>query len=100
MPAADATTTATAPAAAPSGTRSAVRTLTHRVLAMVVEELSKPEMQKHVRSSVVDPLIKMIYTQLMPYFMVVAVVFIAILLMSMMTLTLSALFYFRRTKVL
>jgi hypothetical protein len=73
-----------------------VRSITHKVLAMAVEELRKDETQQHVRQHVVDPLIKMLHTQLMPYVLLAAIVVIAILLMSMMTLTLSALFYFRR----
>ena len=63
---------------------------------MAVEELRKDETRQHVRQHVVDPLIKMLHTQLMPYVLLAAVVIIAILLMSIMTLILSALFYFRR----
>lgn len=72
-----------------------VRSVTQKVLGLAMDELRKDETQQTVRQHVVDPLIKMLHTQLMPYLLLAAVVVIAILLMSMMTLTLSALFYFR-----
>lgn len=70
--------------------------LTNRVLSMVVDEMKRDDTQKSIRDHVVDPLVKMLFTQLMPYLMLLVVVIAAILLMSMMTLTLSALFYFKR----
>jgi hypothetical protein len=72
-----------------------VRSITHKVLSLAMDELRKDDTQRTVRQHIVDPLIKMLHTQLMPYLLLAAVVVIAILLMSMMTLTLSALFYFR-----
>ena len=90
------TTPATPTSVPASGARSAVKLLTNRVLSMAIEELQQDATRKLVREQVVDPLIKMLHTQLMPYLMLLVAVIAAILLMSMMTLTLSALFYFRR----
>ena len=74
-----------------------IRSMTQKVLALAVAEMGRDETKKHIRENLVDPLIKMLHTQLMPYLLMVMVVIIAILLMSMMTLTLSAMFYFKRT---
>ena len=77
-------------------THDAIRGLTHKILALAMDELGKEESKRHIKDGIVDPLIKMLHAQLMPYLLVLVVVITAIMLMSMMTLTLSALFYFRR----
>ncbi len=85
-------------AAAAPNTRGAVRGIAHRVLALALDELSKEETQKSIRDRIVDPLIKMLHAQLMPYLLMLMAVVTAILLMTMTTLALSALFYFRRLR--
>jgi hypothetical protein len=77
-------------------TQDVIRNMTQKVLALAVEELKKEESKKHIKDGIVDPLVKMLHGHLMPYLLALVVVIIAILLMSMMTLTLSALFYFKR----
>jgi hypothetical protein len=76
--------------------QDAIRGITHKLLAMAIEECRKEETKKHIRDGLVDPLIKTLHTQLMPYFLMTMVIVVALLLMSMMTLVLSAMFYFRR----
>ena len=78
--------------------RNAVKALTNRVLSMAIEELQQEATRKMVREHVVEPLIKMLHSHLLPYLTLLVAVIAAILLMSMMTLTLSALFYFRRLR--
>ena len=92
------TATATATAAMnTTGSRDVIRRVTYRVLAMAADELGKDDTQRHIRTHVVDPLIKMLHAHLVPYLVIAMVLIISILLISMMTLVLSAMFYFKRS---
>jgi hypothetical protein len=70
--------------------------MANRVMAMALEELGKDDTQKRIRDRIVDPLVKMMHAQLWPYLMMLMAIVMAILLMTMTTLALSAMFYFRR----
>lgn len=82
------------------GTRDVVKLVSNRVITLIADEFRKEETQRTVRNNIVDPLIKMLHVQLMPYMVLTVVVVAAILIMSMMTLVLSSLFYFKRVKPL
>lgn len=74
---------------------SAVRTLTHRVLDLVAQELNSIDTQKRIRSQVIEPLIRMLYGQMFPYVMVACAVILIILLASICTCTMFFFFFFR-----
>lgn len=82
--------------APPPPQRDVTRLITTKLIAIAMDELGKSETQKRINDQVVAPLMKMLHAQLLPYLLFAIGIVIAILLMSMMTLTLSALFYFRR----
>jgi hypothetical protein len=75
--------------------RDVVAVLTHRVLAMALEELRSEDTRRYVSEHLVVPLLKAVLVEFMPYAIVFTTVISAILLMSALTLTLLAMFYFR-----
>ena len=79
-----------------STSRDMVAILTHRVLAMALEELRSESTRCYVSENLVMPLLKAVLVELMPYAIIFTSVIVAILLMSALTLTLSAMFYFQR----
>jgi uncharacterized protein YggT (Ycf19 family) len=72
-----------------------VSILTHRVLAIAVQELRSEETRRYVIDQLVTPLLRAFLAECMPYAILVVSVVAALLLMSALSLTLSALFYFR-----
>lgn len=78
------------PSSPKSPTRDVIAVLTHRVLAMALEELRSEETRRYVSENLVVPLLKAVLVELMPYAIVFTAVIAAILLMSALTLTLLA----------
>lgn len=74
---------------------SAVKTLTHRVLDLVTRELNSVDTQKRIRCQVIEPLVKMLYSQMFPYVMIACAVILVILLASLCTCTMFFFFFFR-----
>ena len=83
------------PRAASAASRDMVAILTHRVLAMALEELRSEDTRRCVSENLVMPLVKAVLVEFMPYAIAFTSVIVAILLMSALTLTLSAMFYFK-----
>ena len=81
------------------GHRDAIALLTNRLILMVVDELSKPDTQERVARNVVDPLVRTLAGQLMPYALLASCVLLVILVMTLMTFALTLLFYLRRTNL-
>jgi hypothetical protein len=79
--------------------RDAVSLLTNRLILMVVDELSKPETQQRVARNVVDPMVKTVAGQVMPYALLGLCVLVAILVMTLLTFAFSLLFYLKSTNV-
>ena len=80
---------APAPSAASKGapaSRDVVALLTHRVLAMALEELRSEETRKYVAEHLVRPLLRVVVEESMPYAIALTTVIAAILLMSALTL--------------
>jgi hypothetical protein len=73
--------------------------LTNRIITMVVDELAKPDTQQRVARNVIEPMIKVIAAQMMPYALVVVGVLVFILLLTLLTFSLSLFFYLRRTNL-
>ena len=71
-----------------SNTRDVAAVLTHRVLAMALEELRSEETRAYVSEHLVRPLLRTVVAESMPYAIAFTTVIIAILLMSALTLTL------------
>ena len=74
----------------PSPSRDVVAVLTHRVLALALEELRSEETRRYVSEHLVVPLLKAVLVEVMPYAIVFTAVIAAILLMSALSLTLLA----------
>jgi hypothetical protein len=74
---------------------SQVKVLTNRILDLIAGELNQPETQAKVRSTIIEPLIKLLYGQMAPYVMGVCAVILVILLTSLCTCTMFALFFFK-----
>ena len=83
------------PKTSTSASRDMVAILTHRVLAMAIEELRSEETRRSVNNNLVMPLVKAVIVEIMPYAIALMSVVVAILLMSGLTLALSVLFYLR-----
>ena len=73
-----------------------IRGLTHRMLTLLIDELAKDDTKTQVQKGVVEPLIKMLHHQLMPYFVVFIAIILLLLIMTLTTLILSVLFYLKR----
>lgn len=68
----------------------------HKVLSMAMEELGKDDTKRHIREHLVHPMIKLAYEQALPYILAIMTVIIAILLVSLLSLALSGMLYFKR----
>ena len=66
--------------------------MTHRVLAMALEELRTEETRRCVSENLVIPLVKAVLVEFMPYAIAMTAVMAAILLMSAGTLVM---FYYK-----
>ena len=75
--------------------RDVIAVLTRKVLSMVLEELRGEDTRRYVAENVVVPLLRVIMVELMPYAVIFSAIIAALLLMSALTLTLLAIFYFR-----
>lgn len=73
---------------AKTNSRDVVAVLTHRVLAMALEELRSEDTRAYVSEHLVRPLLRAVVAESMPYAIAFTTVIIAILLMSALTLTL------------
>ena len=80
---------------APMTTTPWVRAVAHKVLSAVIEELSEGDSRRMIQDRIVDPLVSMMCSQMMPYLLAAVAVVVVMLLMTAMTLALSALFYFK-----
>ena len=81
-------------------TPSFVRIVTSRLMDLVTTELHTEDNQKRLHQHIIRPLIRMLYTQMMPYLLIMCAVMFVILLTSLCTCTMFALFFFRtRIKV-
>lgn len=74
--------------------RDAIGMMTNRMIAMAVEELRREETQLRIRSHLVDPLIKIMSQQMMPYVLVLFALVSAILLTTLMTFAMFAMSFF------
>ena len=72
-----------------------MRALTHRLFDQLVCELHKSDSQRRLKDHIIDPLISMLYVQMFPYVMVICAVMLIILLTSLCTCTMFALFFFK-----
>lgn len=79
-----------------SPARDAIGAMTNRMLTMAVDELRKEETQQRVRLHLVDPLVKMMSQQMMPYVLVLFALVSAILLTTLLTFTMFAMSLFGR----
>ena len=78
------------PVGTSKASRDVVAIMTHRVLAMALEELRSEDTRRYVSENLVMPLLKAVFVELMPYAITFTAVIAAILLMSAITLTLLA----------
>lgn len=74
--------------------RDAIGMMTNRMIAMAIEELRREETQLRIRSHLVDPLIKIMSQQMMPYVLVLFALVSAILLTTLMTFAMFAMSFF------
>ena len=72
--------------------RDMIAIMTHRVLAMALEELRTEETRRCVSENLVIPLVKAVLVEFMPYAIAMTAVMAAILLMSAGTLVM---FYYK-----
>ena len=78
-----------------TGRPSVIAVVTRKVLSMVLEELREDDMRRYVAENVIVPLLKVIMAELMPYAVIFSVIIAALLLMSALSLTLLAIFFFK-----
>ena len=83
------------PMSQPIEKKDVVKLLTMNMLERVAAELNKPDAQCVVKNNIIDPLIRMLYSQMFPYVMVVCAVMLIILLTSLCSCTMFALFFFK-----
>lgn len=87
---------ASAPTVTPTPARDAIGLMTNRMLTMAMDELRREETQLRVRLHFVDPLVKMMSQQMMPYVLVLFALVTAILLTTLLTFTMFAMTLFGR----
>lgn len=83
-----------APAVTPA--RDAIGMMTNRMITMAIDEMRRDETQQRMRTHLVDPLIKMMSQQMMPYVLVLFSLITAILLTTLMTFAMFAMSIFGR----
>lgn len=76
--------------------RDAIGTMTNRMITMAIDEMRRDETQQRIRSHLVDPLVKMMSQQMMPYVQVLFSLITAILLTTLMTFAMFAMSFFGR----
>jgi hypothetical protein len=76
---------------------SVAKVLTNSILQSLAEELHSPECQQQLKVNVITPLIRLIYENMFPYVMTVCAVMLIIMLASLCTCAMFALFFFRST---
>lgn len=74
--------------------RNAIGMMTNRMITMAIDELRRDETQHRIRSHLVDPLVKMMSQQMMPYVLVLFSLITAILLTTLMTFAMFATSFF------
>ena len=77
------------PKASPAASRDVVAVLTHRVLAMALEELRSEETRTYVNEHLVRPLLRAVLAETAPYAIALTAVIAAMLLMTALTLTVN-----------
>lgn len=74
--------------------RDAIGIMTNRMITMAIDELRREETQLRIRSHLVDPLIKIMSRQMMPYVLVLFGLVSVILLTTLMTFAMFAMSFF------
>jgi hypothetical protein len=80
---------------APSTKGTIIREMTTKILEHVAIELQKSESQEKLKEKVIDPLIRIFYSHMFPYVMITCAVVLIILLTSLCTCTMFAVFFFQ-----
>lgn len=87
---------------AAAGKPTALKHLTNRLLTSFLDEIDSDDVRKNMMDKLVAPTLKLLYTQLMPYLVVILALMVCMLVLMIMTFVLVALQYFvgRRSKVI
>lgn len=72
-----------------------IKALTGKVLALVSDEVNKPETRLMIKQKVITPVINMIYGELYPYIIALIVTIITILVLSLLTFVSFILYYLK-----
>ena len=71
------------------------RSITNKLMSLVVAEIQTAEMQKSIKDHIVQPVIHLLYKELYPYIISVSIVIVMILMFSIMTFVLFFLYHFK-----
>lgn len=74
-----------------------VRTITQKIITVIIDEVNKDDMQKMIKTKVITPVIQLMYRDLYPYIIVLAITMIMILLFTILTFLFFIFYYFRKT---
>ncbi len=73
-----------------------IKLITTKLITLIATEINKKETQVLVREKIIVPVIHLIYSQLYPYIVVLAVTITLIFLLSFLTFMFFLFFYFKK----
>lgn len=73
-----------------------IKLITAKLITLIATEINKKETQLLVREKIIVPVIHLIYSQLYPYIVVLAVTITLIFLLSFLTFMFFLFFYFKK----
>lgn len=73
-----------------------VRTITTKIIALLIEEINKEDMQKQIKQKIITPVVQMIYDDLYPYIIALSITIVMILLFSILTFVSFVFYYFKK----
>lgn len=75
--------------------RNVIGVVTNRMIEMAIDEMRRDETQLKIRSHLVEPLVKMMSAQMMPYVLVLFALITVIMLTTLMTFVMFVMSSFR-----
>jgi hypothetical protein len=88
----------THPHTAPSPPNSVFKQLVTKMISSFLGELEREETRKSMMDKLVAPTLKLLYTQLMPYLLIIVALILIMLLLVLLTFCMTVVMYFSSKK--
>ena len=71
-----------------------IRQLTQKLITSILDEVDKEDVRKSMMEKLVAPTLRLIYTQLMPYLLIIVSLILIMLLLLVLTFCMMVVLYF------